>query len=245
MFALGCDKAFLLTNPTDRLTDEQKKLFGKLIAKRAKRIPVAYLTGTKEFMHLKFTVNKDVLVPRPETERLVEEVVARLEKSKHLRILDIGTGSGAIIVSLAKILADKHSYFASDVSIKALDMAKLNAKKLNVKINFKHSSLLKEWQDDKFDVIIANLPYLPEKTESTKHEPKLALVAKNQGLHIIKTFLMQAKNLNSKPSLIFLEIGHNQGLAIKNLAKRYLPDYKFKLLKDYSGFDRLCVLSRR
>lgn len=245
MFVTNLSKEKLLSNPEQTLTDTEKKIFTKLITKRAKRIPVAYLIGFKDFMGLKLKVDKNVLVPRPETELLVEKVIELADKKKNLKILDVGTGSGAIIISLAHKLGQKNDYFASDVSPKALEIAKLNAKGAQVKINFKHASLLKDWLNEELDIITANLPYLPDKTESTKYEPRLALVAKNKGIHIIKTFLMQAKNLKIKPQYILLEFGHDQAKAIKKLANQYLPEYRFKVFKDYSGFDRLCVLSLR
>src|SRR6185503_6231860 len=127
---------------------------------------------------------------------------------------------------------------------KALDLARLNAKMLGATIHFKQSNLLKNW-DEQFDVIVANLPYLAEKTMTTKFEPKLALVARNKGLQIIESLIAQIHNLKVRPQFIFMEVGHDQKLAIKNLAERFLPEYNLKISKDLFGFVRFAQFSPR
>jgi release factor glutamine methyltransferase len=188
-----------------------------------------------------------VLSPRPETELLVEQVIKVIRKKKNLNILDVGTGSGAIIISLAKTFQHsqeyKNVYFGSDVSAKALEVAKQNAQEHGVKISFKKASLLKSLEHINADIITANLPYLAEKTISTKYEPKLALVARNRGLHLIQNLIVQIKNLEHRPLYVFLEIGYNQKSDIKKLAEKNLPGFKFQCLKDYAKRERLVLLS--
>lgn len=243
MFVLAVSREYLLTNPDRNLTAPQVQMFRSLVAKACKRMPIAYLTGSKYFSNLEFTVNKHVLIPRPDTELLVQKVLETVRQKKKLKILDIGTGSGTIIITLAHRLKNKHLYFASDISKKALEVALGNTKKYNLNIHFKQSSLLKAW-DENFDIITANLPYLAEKTILTKYEPTLALVAKNRGLRLIQNLLMQIKKSKFTPQTIFLEIGHNQKLDVKKLAAIYLPVYNFKCFVDLLGYDRVVVLSR-
>jgi len=193
------------------------------------------------------------------TEELVDMILKKINQSKKpIRILDIGTGSGCIIVSIAKNslirpispTSRTPQFFASDISSPALTIAKKNARAHKVKITFKQGSLLKPWSNQHFDIIVANLPYLAKETDpSTKHEPKLALVAKNKGLALIEQLFQQltqppyfpySPNL---PSTLILEIGHDQNLAIKKLAVKYLPAFDIKVSNDITGQMRFAVLS--
>ncbi len=243
---------YLAANFPEPVPRAIEKQFQKLIAKRAQNLPVAYLTGEKYFYGLKFKVNKNVLVPRPVTESLVDMTLEAIKdlrlriKDKKISILDIGTGSGAIIISLASNLNPKsYNLFASDISPKALAVAKQNARLHKARITFKQGSLLKPWSREQFDIIIANLPYLPRRTDpSTKFEPTQALVAKKQGLALIEALFQQVSTLHPAPSTLFLEIGHDQGAAIKKLAKRYLPAYKIQVIKDFTNRTRYAVLER-
>ena len=239
--------------------DRQK--FLALIKKRSQGWPVAYLTHEKEFFGLKFYVDKNVLIPRPETEGLVDLVLEKLKIVNYkLKILDIGTGSGCIIVSLAKSLRNAElvsasqprdpeinsgfRYFASDISSAALKIARKNARRHKVKVNFKKSNLLSAWKNQRFDVIVANLPYLAKETDpSTKFEPKKALIAKNHGLGLIAKLLQQISTLSAPPSALFLEIGHDQGAKIKKLAAKWLPSFDTKIFRDMSGKNRYAILN--
>lgn len=234
-------KEYLLANPDKKIWPEDEKKFRVLLNRRSKGWPVPYLTNKQEFRGLKFHIDKNVLIPRPETEGLVE-IVLKYIHNKNLKILDIGTGSGAIIVSLAKNLQGK--FFASDISLKALKIAGQNAKDHKVQITFKQGSLLKPWKKQQFDIIVANLPYLSRQTDpSTKFEPKNSLIAKKNGLGLFEQlFRSLPSSLHSLPSFIFLEIGHSQAAAINKLAKKYLPAYQTKIYKDLSGRNRYAVL---
>ena len=240
----GKSREFLIAHPEIKMTKSQLL---KLSAGRKKLragYPLAYLLGYKWFFGTKFAVNKSVLIPRPETELLVEKALAAAKKLQPKMIIDVGTGSGAIIVSLRKNLKSG-KFYGTDISVAALKVAKANAKKL--KIKFLRGNLLtplfKTLQKNPKNILIcANLPYL-SKTElrepSIKHEPKLALYAGTKSTDKIVGLLQQIKKLRLSQSQIFLEIGYSQASEIKKLAKKYLPAARLKIYKDLSGFDRL------
>jgi len=278
----------------------QTQKFQRLVKKRQAGWPVAYLTNEKEFFGLKFYVDKNVLVPRPETEGLVELALAKIKDQKSkIKILDIGTGSGCIIISLAKSLFAysrelDHEYFASDISTAALKVARKNARLHKVHISFKQSDILEGWparhlpdtlslsrragasdksskqgvaggKNQHFDIIVANLPYLASLSDpSTQFEPKQALIAQKKGLALIEKLFKQIAWINNSPQpplnlrgggpdlsgpgallpkYVFLEIGHDQGTKIKNLAKKFLPGFDTKISKDLFGQARYAVLS--
>jgi release factor glutamine methyltransferase len=256
-FALNKPKEYLYANPDQQLRASN---YMGLIKKRAEGIPVAYLTNQKEFYGLNFYVDRSVLIPRPETEGLVELILShRSSLIPHPSVLDIGTGSGAIIISLAKAFSNsqefKNGYFASDISTAALKVARRNAKKYDVQITFKQGSLLKPWKKQKFDIIVANLPYLASETDvSTKFEPKSALIAAKQGLALYEDLFVQISSLNparttavvqsggTLPSSLIFEIGHDQASTIKKLAKKLLPAYKTEIRKDLTGRPRYAII---
>jgi release factor glutamine methyltransferase len=177
-----------------------------------------------------------------------------LENAKRLKILDVGTGSGCIIVSLAKRTRPKQSFqfFASDVSLSALTVAKKNAKKHRVKVTFKRSDLLSGWKTQNFDVIIANLPYgwkawknnSSAETQGLRYEPKNALIAEDQGLALIKKLVDQIAGQKKRPILVALEFDPRQIKRIKNLASK-LPGFRTEVLSDLSGKPRFAFLVRK
>jgi release factor glutamine methyltransferase len=264
-------KEYLATNPDEKVAQKQEEKYKILINRRLLGWPVAYITKQKEFFGLKFYVDENVLIPRPETEGLIELVLAQVKSKKHFSILDIGTGCGAIIVSIAKSLnsafaseakqslskskiasslrssqRQKYQFFASDVSKKSLAIAKKNTEFHNVKITFKQGSLLVPWKNQNFDILIANLPYLEKQTHpSTQFEPKKALIAKEKGLQLYKKLFEQISTLHPLPSTLFLEIGHDQGPQIKKLAKVFLPEYKLETFKDLQGRSRYVRLDQK
>ena len=189
-----------------------------------------------------------MLIPRPETEGLVDLVTNFAKDKSDLNILDVGTGSGNIIICLAKNLSRQagSKFFASDVSLKAILVAKKNAKTHKVKITFADGNLLDPWANQTFDIIVANLPYLAKIVDdSTKHEPIGALVAAKKGLKLYEELFIQIKNSKSQPQAIFLEIGRDQGDPIKKLAKKLLPVYQTKIFKDLFGRPRYAQLVRK
>jgi len=234
-FVLKKDKAFLFTYPEKILNSRQINLFKKLINLRAQNWPVAYLTHSRNFLRLNFFVNENVLIPRPWTEALVVKASEVLKNKSGLKILDVGTGSGAIIIGLAKLLGPKNKYFATDISAKALAVAKKNANSNKVKITFKKSDLLKSITQE-FDVVTANLPYLEKKISvSTKHEPKLALISKNKGLKHYQDLVFQLDKWKRHPKFIFIECEPKQVKQLQNLFDKTLPETQVHIISDSSA----------
>jgi release factor glutamine methyltransferase len=253
-FVLKKSKEYLYTYPEKKLTTKQLDNFTTLFKRRAKGEPIAYILGHKEFYGQDFKVNKNVLIPRPETEQLVEEVINYFQsiiynlKSK-ISLIEIGVGSGALIISLSKYIT-KAQFIGTDISAKALVVAKQNAKIHKVKIKFLQGNLLTPLKSVirnlQSSIIVANLPYLETKemNKQLSYEPKTALTGGPDGLKYFREFFHQLQQYKFQPKAIFLEIGHNQGAKISNLAKQALPDYKVKVEKDMCGFDRIVIISK-
>lgn len=253
-FVLGKSREFILTHLEDKLEPNQKSQFSKLINRRAKNWPVAYLTGHKEFYGLNFIVDKNTLVPRPETEIMVDEVLKLTKKTDKATIIDIGTGSGCVIIALAKKLANKcFTFYAIDVSRKALDIAKQNAVNNNTDfIIFSHNSLLTGWHNQKLDIknliITANLPYLtPDQTDnepSISREPRLALVSGADGLKHYRQLFTQIKKLKANnPQLniiVLTEINPDQADKFELIAKS-ISKAEINFETDLSGKIRIAV----
>lgn len=237
---------YIYKNQNKKIPASSTKTFNKLLRLRLANWPLAYLKGYKEFCGLKFRVNKNTLVPRPESELIVEEALKYIE-DKH-SVVDIGTGSGALILSLAKLSKAKANYLAIDISAKALEVAKTNSRKLALKnkIQFKKSNLLKNIAPNKFDIVLANLPYLNKKQlkePSIKKEPRLALLSGKDGLyHYRKLFTQIAKYLNKK-YLILLEINPEQKEEIEKIISANLPEAKIKFLKDLANNIRVVKIT--
>lgn len=218
--------------PQDKLENGLKQL------KEGK--PVQYIVGNVDFYDVNLLVNENVLIPRFETEYLVEKTINYAQNMEApLDILDIGTGSGAIAITLAK-----HIYshvLATDISEKALNIAKKNAKRNNVNINFTQSDLFHHIKG-KFDIIISNPPYIAKDEIIDplvkNNEPHLALYAENNGLYFYQNILKNVKPYLKDKSLIAFEIGMTQSQAITELAKTYLPNSTVKTEKDLTGKDR-------
>lgn len=258
-FVIKKSKEFLLAHPEFEPTKKQISQFKKLTAKRAKGEPVAYLIGHKEFYGLNFEVNKNTLIPRPETELIVEEVIADINKYKKNILIDVGTGSGCIPIAILKN-TKQVKCFAIDISHQALAVAKRNAKKYDVKIKFLRGNLLepmanqlKSTNGQKI-IITANLPYLTAKqyreNPTLRFEPKSALVAKKSGLALYEKLLKQISTCHSRfrgndnrvALTIFLEIDPSQGRGIEKIIKKYLWQAKVKIKNDYAGKKRLVII---
>lgn len=252
-FVLSKDKIYLFTHSDETLTKTEIANFKKCIARREKHEPVWYITGKIDFLGQDFLVNKDVLIPRPETELLVEKVAEHFREGfMPKRVLDIGTGSGVIIVSVANML-ESHApndhnarFFASDISKEALSVAKHNAK--NLAIDFRHGNLFEPWDGQKFDLITANLPYVPDGDRDSlapdlvNFEPQLALFGGVDGLDMIRTFLDELPNYLSDNGKVFMEIGYEQGKKIKDYISNINLDARVTVLGDYAGVDRIVII---
>ena len=259
-FILKKEREFIIVHQEYEINKTQQKHFLLLEKKRLNHWPIAYLIGRKEFYGIDFKVNKNVLVPRPETEMLVDTVLKYLDfATKKLHFIDIGTGSGAIIISLAKACKQNNpSKYASslftalDISISALRVAKQNAiqQGLNKKIHFIKSDLLKSLKPERLVkenlIIAANLPYLTPyqvKSESSiSQEPVLALEAGKDGLKYYRQLLKDLKRIKFSSLYLILEINPEQTKKIKGLIKKQWPNSRPKIIKDLSKKNRFVLL---
>lgn len=222
---------------------EEESTYFALVAKRAERIPLQHLTGVQEFMGLEFLVNEHVLVPRQDTEILVEEAEGFIKKSqKTLEILDMCTGSGCIAISL-NVRNPKHTYTAVDVSVEALKVAKENAKKQDAELTFIESDMFAEVQGT-YDIIISNPPYIPTKVieeleeEVKLHDPFGALDGKEDGLYFYRILAKMSPLYLKDGGRIYLEIGHDQSCAVELLLKEQ-GFTEISTKKDLAGLDRV------
>ncbi len=222
------------------------EIFDENVEKLKAGIPVQYLVGNVDFYGTLFHVDKRVLIPRFETEELVEKTARYIKKGFHkdVSIIDLGTGSGCIAITLKKIFPESE-VMAVDISKDALEVAKGNALKNQVDIHFQEGDMLENVQP-RFDVIVSNPPYIAYTEEIMdivkNHEPHLALYAEKNGLSFYEQILKScSKNLNEK-FLIAFEIGSTQGKAIELLAHQYLSDIEVKIEKDLQGLDRFVFI---
>ncbi len=199
---------------------------------------VQYIVGNVDFYGYELEVNKNVLIPRRETEELVEEVIKRSKSFNNPTIIDVGTGSGAIAISLSKRLST-HIY-ASDISKKALNVARKNVIKTGANVSLLEGDMLKPYieNDIKVDILVSNPPYIKEDEEIEKvvrdNEPHIALFAKNNGLEFYESILKHAGKILKNKFLIAFEIGQTQGDEVKSLAIKYLGDVIVEIKKDLS-----------
>ena len=227
------------------VTEEEKQFVEEIYKKLAAHIPAQYIIGQTDFYGMQLKVDERVLIPRPETEELVELILAENPK-ENLKILDIGTGSGAIALALAK----NRSYWlvtAADISQEALDLASENAKNQNINIVLKKSDCFAEISE-KYDIIVSNPPYISREDESEvglnvlHSEPHLALFADEDGLAIYRRIAEDAKDYLTDGGKIYLEIGYKQGQSVPALFKKHLPEKRVRTLKDQFGQDRMVVV---
>jgi release factor glutamine methyltransferase len=248
---LGISREEMLAHDERRVPSFALRRFNAFVARRAKHEPVAYIVGHKEFFGLQFNVNKHTLIPRPETEPLVEEALYSLPTTHHSLVVDVGTGSGAIAIAIAANAPDA-TVIATDISKPALKTAELNARTNNVddRIIFERSNLLpknpRSW-GKKYGVITANLPYLPTKVwqkcapEVKKFEPKTALVGGKNGLKYYDELFHQIVEYNIKATII-CEIDPSQKLSFPKLAKRHFPKATVKIKNDLAKQPRVAVV---
>jgi release factor glutamine methyltransferase len=243
------DKKHIILNPKEVLNSEQLRKFKNLIERRKKGEPIAYLINKKEFWKDEFFVNKDVLIPRPDSELIIEQVLKIYSKDDQLQILDIGTGSGCILLS---ILKERSNFYGTgiDISKKSINVSKFNAKQLNLtnRVKFFHSSV-DNFNNGKYDIIVSNPPYIEQlslkylEKDVVNFEPKLALSGGFDGFSKIRKVINKTSNLIKKNGKFILEIGFNQ----KNKVIKILKEEGFyvnKAIKDYGNNDR-CIISTK
>lgn len=246
---LNKEKEYLLVHDQDELDEDILKVFDERLNKLISGKPIQYILNKQDFMGLHFYVDENVLIPQPDTENLVEEVIKiskTLKMSKEqLKVLDMCTGSGAIAVSLSKYL-DKALIYASDISINALDVAKKNAKSNSLDITFIHSDLFNDIEiSNQFDIIVSNPPYIETEvikslSKEVQEEPIIALDGGKDGLDFYREIIKCAKEYLIKDGYLALEIGYDQ----KDSVIKLLQDNDYKNIyskKDLSGNDRVVV----
>jgi release factor glutamine methyltransferase len=252
---LDVNRASILARPDQRLTPKQLTRYRDLVARRAGREPLAYIVGHREFYDLDLVLDRRVLIPRPETELLVEHALSSArrmvpEMKMPLRIADVGAGSGAIAVTLAVHLPQA-SVYALDESAGALEVVAENARRCGVadRVRCLQGDLLSPiHQDAPLAMITANLPYvstvewLELAPEIRDHEPRAALDGGPDGLGLIRRLLATAGSHLRPNSVILIEIGASQGAAVTTLARKHLGQASVQLVQDYAGLDRLVVI---
>ena len=243
-FALNKPREWLVTHPDFELSFEQALQANKLFEDLNSGVPLPYLVGKQAFFGLDFIVTPDVLIPRPETEQLVEETIQWLEEHPLRRkLVDVGTGSGIIAVTLADHF-DGLKISAVDISTEALAIAKKNALKFGVDqhIEFLQSDLLQNCPG-RFDLIVANLPYIPSETlkslSVSRHEPLLALDGGQDGLDLISRLFAQSIDKLNPGGAMLLEIEAGQAEAVTRLAEKYWPNAKNTILFDLAKQPRI------
>jgi len=253
MFTLNCDRAHLLSHPERELTSAQQSAFTEAINQRAIGTPLQYITGHQEFWGLDFLVNPSVLIPRPETEHLVEAALNLLRShAKEPSIIDVGTGSGCIILAIAHSLAAKTAnaeFHATDISEQALKVARENAQRLKPDaINFRCADLL-EAETQPFDFIVSNPPYVglneqdKVQREVREHEPKVAVFAGDEGLSIYRRLIPQAHALLRPDGWLLMEIGYSMEEKVRALLALHSWS-ETRTIPDLQGIPRV-LLARK
>lgn len=250
LHVLGANKAWLLAHGDEELTGEDAQRYTALVARRFCGEPIQYITGEAEFYGLPFRVMRDVLIPRPETEHLVEQAIAYASEFRQPRIVDIGTGSGAIAVALARHLPQAR-ITSIDISEKALAVARENAVRNRVadRIRFLEGDLLGPVERERFDLVVSNPPYVAEtdrdalSVEVREHEPALALFAGADGLDVYRRLIPAAHEAQLSGGALLMEIGYGQSDAIRSLLAE--SDFgKIRFVLDLQGIPRVaCAVS--
>ncbi|OPJ55277.1 peptide chain release factor N(5)-glutamine methyltransferase [Alkalithermobacter paradoxus] len=246
---LGVDRLYIHMNLNKKLNEDEIRRYQKMFDDRKKGRPVQYILGKQEFMGMDFFVKEGVLIPRPDTEILVEEVIRLADNLESPILLDIGTGSGAISVSLAKYIKNSRVY-SLDISDTALEVGKINAVNNGVEknITFIHSDLFSSLEnvDIKFDIIVSNPPYIKEEdlkdleVKVKEYEPKLALVGGEDGLVFYRNISKHAPKYLKENGILAYEVGHDQAEDVKDI----MIENGFKdlrILKDLQGIDRVVI----
>lgn len=249
---LNLDTTELYNRYDDNIDPAVEEQLEDAVEQRLKGAPVAYIVGNQNFMGWTLLSDKRALIPRPETEQLVELLVRHIRdhKLEAGKFLEIGTGAGPIAIALKKYFPQA-GVTATDVSEEALELAQENASRLKVDINFVESDLFADVPKAKYDVIVANLPYVPTQKlafvsdQILDWEPMIAIDAGDDGLKYITPFLEEIKPFLGENGLVALEFWHTHGQPVKDLVAQHLPGFEVEVEKDLAGFDRFAFISPR
>lgn len=243
LLAMACrmDHTFYYMHIDEEMPEDAQHEFDGLIRKRSERVPLQYITGEQEFMGLKFRVNSSVLIPRQDTETLVEEALKVAKPG--IKIMDMCTGSGCVLISILKNVHDAEGY-GYDISKQAINVAKENAKINEVAAIFERSNLFEDVVDEKFDMIVSNPPYIRSgeidglMPEVSCFEPREALDGKEDGLYFYRQMIGQCSNRLTAEGYLLFEIGYDQGEEVSSMMR----EHGFKevsVIKDLTGNDRV------
>lgn len=250
-FILKKDNTYIIANANKEMSRDEENKLQESIQKIKDGFPLQYITHNQEFMGINFEINQNVLIPQPDTEILVENTIGLVlgnkslenqeDSKKTMQILDLCTGSGAIAVSLKKYLPDV-KIFASDISEKALEVAKKNAKNNNVEIEFIKSDMFENIHE-KFDIIVSNPPYIKSEeieklSKEVQNEPKLALDGGKDGLKFYKIISREIKNYLKENGTLLMEIGYDEANEVMKLFENST------CIKDYANNDRVIVWNK-
>ena len=245
LLAMACkiDHTYYYMHIDEEMTEEQAREFEVLIKKRAERVPLQYITGEQEFMGLTFHVNSNVLIPRQDTETLVEEALKVVRPG--MKIMDMCTGSGCVLISILKNAHDVEG-IGYDISKQAINVAKENAKFNEVPAVFERSDLFEDVVENDFDVIVSNPPYIPTDVIATlmpevaEFEPREALDGKGDGLYFYSKILEQCKNYMKPDGYVLFEIGCKQGDSVSTMM-RLAGFSEVHVIKDLARNDRVVM----
>lgn len=244
-FSLQKDRTFLIAHPGYELSENEKSEFENFLMRRAAHEPLQYIRGTQEFFGLDFTLTPDVLIPRPETESLVEAAVEILKEKKNPRFCEIGTGSGCISISILHSVKNAAAK-SSDISEKALEITKLNAEKNAVfeRLDLIKSDVFEDYEDEKFDLIVSNPPYVPTgdfktlQAEVRDFEPHIALTDGGDGLSIVGKIIKDAPRFLKSDCYLLIEIGFNQSNEVREMFDSQIWQ-SVEFLTDLQGIPRI------
>lgn len=243
----------LMLQMQEQMTEEQLALFEEMLQMHVEGKPIQYITGIEEFYGRTFQVDESVLIPRPETEELIVGAMAHIHKlfgkEVSIKLADIGTGSGAIAVTM-KLECPKLAVTATDISAEALATARKNAAQLHAEIDFRLGDLTEPIACEKWDVVLSNPPYIAfQEAENMsdvvlEHEPHTALFAEEDGLILYRKLAEQLPELMNTKALIGVEIGYTQGQAVASFFQQHFPQAIVEIVKDINGKDRMvfCVI---
>lgn len=250
-YVLLLSRTKLYVHGDEPLDAQPTARYKDLVRRRVAHEPVAYIIGQRAFFDVDLLVDRHVLIPRPETELLVEEALAwgREQRGRVLRVVDVGTGSGAIATVLARHLT-RTQVWATDISLAALRVAQRNAGRHDANVHLVCGDLLTPLLGP-LDLIVANLPYIARKEidslapDVAEYEPRLALDGGEDGLDLVRRLLPQTTDRLSRPGLLLLEIDHRQAKAVMEMVSLHLPDARATVLYDYAGLERIVRVERQ